>query len=48
VGNDPDRILAAYAAVREGRYKRARPIPRWDGRAALRVADALTESLCMR
>jgi UDP-N-acetylglucosamine 2-epimerase (non-hydrolysing) len=48
VGNDPDRILAAYAAVREGRYKRARPIPRWDGRAAFRVADALTQSLCVR
>jgi UDP-N-acetylglucosamine 2-epimerase (non-hydrolysing) len=45
VGNDPDRILAAYGAVREGRYKRARPIPRWDGHAALRVAGALADWL---
>lgn len=45
VGNDPARIFAAYEEVRAGTYKKAAPIPLWDGQAAFRVADAVTSWL---
>ena len=45
VGNDPDRIEAAFCQVLGGSYKRGTPIPLWDGRAAERVAAAVSEWL---
>ena len=41
VGNDPAAIEAAFGTVLSGAYKKGRPIPLWDGRAAERVADSL-------
>ncbi len=41
VGNEPARIEAAFRAVRAGTYKKARPIPLWDGHAAERAAAAI-------
>ena len=41
VGNEPARIEAAFLAVRAGTYKKARPIPLWDGHAAERAAAAI-------
>ena len=41
VGNDPPRIEAAFQEVLSGRYKTARPIPLWDGHAAVRAAAAI-------
>jgi UDP-N-acetylglucosamine 2-epimerase (non-hydrolysing) len=45
VGNDPERIEAAFRQILDGRYKRGGPIPLWDGRAAERVAAAVSEWL---
>ncbi len=42
VGTDPERIVAAAVDVLEGRRAVSRRIPEfWDGRAAVRVVDAL-------
>ncbi len=41
VGNDPDRIRAAFAEAVHGRWRRGKTIPLWDGRAAVRVAAEL-------
>jgi UDP-N-acetylglucosamine 2-epimerase (non-hydrolysing) len=41
VGNDPDRIRAAFRDALDGSWPRARPIPEWDGRAGTRVAREL-------
>jgi UDP-N-acetylglucosamine 2-epimerase (non-hydrolysing) len=44
VGSNPDRILAAWRDVAGLRAPRACP-PLWDGRAAVRIADALAAEL---
>jgi UDP-N-acetylglucosamine 2-epimerase (non-hydrolysing) len=41
VGNDPDKIRAAYRQVASGSYKQARTIPLWDGHTAERIAAGL-------
>jgi UDP-N-acetylglucosamine 2-epimerase (non-hydrolysing) len=41
VGNDPARIEAAFREVLSGTYKKTRPIPLWDGHAAVRAAAAV-------
>ena len=43
VGNDPARILEAFADVIEGRWHPAQPIPLWDGHSGQRVAAELTK-----
>jgi UDP-N-acetylglucosamine 2-epimerase (non-hydrolysing) len=44
VGNDPERIKAAWQCLREGKWKRAAAIPLWDGHAAERCATQLVRS----
>ena len=39
VGNDPDRIVAAFDDVMAGRWRAPEEIPLWDGRAAERIAE---------
>jgi UDP-N-acetylglucosamine 2-epimerase (non-hydrolysing) len=41
VGNDPDRIRAAFRDVLEGRWSNGHSIPLWDGEAGSRVASEL-------
>jgi UDP-N-acetylglucosamine 2-epimerase (non-hydrolysing) len=41
VGNEPNRIRAAWREALEGRYKRGGEIPLWDGQAAGRIAERL-------
>jgi UDP-N-acetylglucosamine 2-epimerase (non-hydrolysing) len=41
VGNDPERIESVFRSVLAGEYKKATPIPLWDGHAADRAADAI-------
>jgi UDP-N-acetylglucosamine 2-epimerase (non-hydrolysing) len=41
VGNDPDRIRAAFRDVLEGRWRNGDSIPLWDGKAGSRVASEL-------
>jgi UDP-N-acetylglucosamine 2-epimerase (non-hydrolysing) len=41
VGNDPARIETAFGSILSGGYKRAQPIPLWDGHAADRAAVAI-------
>ena len=41
VGNDPDRIRAAFRDVLDGRWPTGGDIPLWDGHAAERVAAEL-------
>ena len=41
VGNDPERIRAAWGEVLAGTWTKAREIPLWDGQAGLRVAREL-------
>jgi UDP-N-acetylglucosamine 2-epimerase (non-hydrolysing) len=43
VGEEIERVLPLVDEVLAGRYKTARPIPGWDGRAAERVVAALAE-----
>lgn len=43
VGNDPERIRAAWRRVCDGRWKQAADIPLWDGHAAERVVRCLRE-----
>jgi UDP-N-acetylglucosamine 2-epimerase (non-hydrolysing) len=45
VGQQPDRILAAYQEVMSGHSVRGRTPPLWDGRAAGRIAEVLREVL---
>ena len=44
VGTDPEKILAAYRAVTEGRARPCQTPPLWDGRAARRIADILVRT----
>jgi len=41
VGNDPDRIRAAFTDALAGRWSKGGDIPLWDGRAGQRVADEI-------
>jgi UDP-N-acetylglucosamine 2-epimerase (non-hydrolysing) len=41
VGNDPLRIRQAFEEVLRGEWRKAQPIPLWDGRAGERVAREL-------
>jgi UDP-N-acetylglucosamine 2-epimerase (non-hydrolysing) len=41
VGNDPAAIEEAFRKVMAGTYKKATPIPLWDGHAADRAAEAI-------
>ncbi len=41
VGNDPERIRAAFADVLAGAWPPGQTIPLWDGGAGQRVAEAL-------
>ena len=41
VGNDPDRVRAAFEEAVSGRWPEGRAIPLWDGRAGERVAEAV-------
>ncbi len=41
VGNDPERIRGAFQDVLRGTWPQGRPIPLWDGAAAVRVAKEL-------
>ena len=41
VGNDPERIRAAFDEVLAGTWPKAREIPLWDGQAGVRVAREL-------
>ncbi len=43
VGSDPERIRAAFRDVMDGRWPTGEAIPLWDGKASLRVVDALVE-----
>ena len=45
VGNDPERILAAYRELRAGRGPRCEAPPLWDGRAAERIVEILVREL---
>jgi UDP-N-acetylglucosamine 2-epimerase (non-hydrolysing) len=45
VGNDPDRIRAAFSEALEGRWPKGGEIPMWDGRAGERVADEIASWL---
>ena len=45
VGNDPDRIRAAYGDVVAGRAGVGRTPPLWDGRAAGRIVEILERAL---
>lgn len=45
VGNDPERILAAYRDVMEGRARKPQTPPMWDGQAADRIVRILSEKL---
>jgi UDP-N-acetylglucosamine 2-epimerase (non-hydrolysing) len=44
VGTDPDRILSAWSRVVDGHWKKAIPIPLWDGGAAERIVTHLREN----
>lgn len=41
VGNDPAKIRRAVSDVLNGRWKRSRSIPLWDGSAAIRIASEI-------
>jgi len=41
VGNEPSRIWSTFRSVRSGIYKKASPIPLWDGQAAERTAETI-------
>jgi UDP-N-acetylglucosamine 2-epimerase (non-hydrolysing) len=45
VGQQPERILAAYREVMAARGSAARIPPLWDGRAAQRIVDVLLATL---
>ncbi len=45
VGNDPGKIRQAYADVVAGRYRAGRAISMWDGQAAPRIVEHLSEFL---
>jgi UDP-N-acetylglucosamine 2-epimerase (non-hydrolysing) len=41
VGNDPERIQAAFRDAVKGAWPSGQPIPHWDGRAGVRVGAEL-------
>jgi UDP-N-acetylglucosamine 2-epimerase (non-hydrolysing) len=41
VGNDPQRIQAAFEEVMAGQWPPGQEIPLWDGRTAERIASAI-------
>ena len=43
VGNDPVRIREAWRAIMTGTWKKARPIPLWDGHAAERIVEHIAQ-----
>lgn len=43
VGNDPERIHAAFLDAIEGRWKASEAIPLWDGMAGPRISQAIAE-----
>ena len=45
VGNDPEKIRAAFEDVLAGRWPKGEPIPLWDGKAGQRIAELLLEKL---
>ena len=45
VGNDSERVRAAFHEVLAGKWKRSTGIPLWDGKAAERVAQELSSWL---
>ena len=45
VGTDPARILEAYANVVSGNWREPQVPEMWDGKAAERIAEILTEKL---
>lgn len=45
VGTDPEKIIAAYRDVMAGRGRQPTTPPLWDGHAATRIAQILTERL---
>jgi len=45
VGTNPERILAAYRDIVEGRGRKPLTPPLWDGHAAERIAEILLERL---
>jgi UDP-N-acetylglucosamine 2-epimerase (non-hydrolysing) len=45
VGNDPERIRAAFGQALAGEWPKGQPIPLWDGRAGVRVAEELSRWL---
>jgi UDP-N-acetylglucosamine 2-epimerase (non-hydrolysing) len=45
VGQDPERIVAAYREVVEMDFGPARIPPLWDGRAAGRIVEILARAL---
>jgi UDP-N-acetylglucosamine 2-epimerase (non-hydrolysing) len=48
VGNDPEKIRAAFQEVLSGTWPCGQPIPLWDGKAAYRVAKELVDWLNRR
>ena len=45
VGNDPDRIRAAFDDLVEGRWAEPEQVPLWDGRAGERIGETLADWL---
>lgn len=45
VGNDEEKIRAAFADVVAGRWRPAAPIPLWDGKAGERIANTIEKWL---
>jgi UDP-N-acetylglucosamine 2-epimerase (non-hydrolysing) len=48
VGNDPEKIRAAYRQVMSGSYKPAKTISLWDGKTADRIAEEIVRFLATR
>lgn len=46
VGSDPGRIFEAWKRIQSGQWKRALPIPLWDGKAGQRIAAELKKIWC--
>lgn len=44
VGAEPDLIMEAWNRVKRGQWKKATPIPLWDGKSAGRIVQILKES----
>ena len=48
VGSDRGKLMQALDEIIEGRYKKGRVPPLWDGRAAGRIADIIVTTLIRR